>query len=354
MSEPEPMPADERVRRSVRRTIANVFVVITSLAILGAWSWFGFYQLEPGQAAVILRFGRYSRTTDTPGLQWHLPPPLEAHEVLNVASIEREEFGIHGGRSSAEEQADAVAEASMQTSDNNIVSLGFVVQYRIKDAFAARFRVEDPRATLRDAAQAAMREVVGRYPIDGVLSEQRGMVAVEAAEALQSALDGYQAGIAVVAVQLQEVQPPAAVRAAFDDVIAAQQDRSRSVNEAQGYANEVLPRARGEAAEITEQARGYREAKIAQSTGEAARFGALVTEYRKAPELTRRRLYFEAMEEVLPRVQTLIVEPGTANVLPYLPFAPGGRGLPLPTTGRANPPAGSATPAVSAPAGEAR
>jgi membrane protease subunit HflK len=350
MTDSGPMPADERVRRSVRRTIANIVVVTTSLAILGAWSWFGFYQLEPGQAAVILRFGKYSRTTDMPGLQWHLPPPLEAHEVLNVASIEREEFGIHGSKAGGEPDAEAIAEASMQTSDNNIVSLGFVVQYRVKDAFAARFRVEDPRATLRDAAQATMREVVGRYPIDGVLSEQRGMVATEAAEALQQALDGYQAGIAIVAVQLQEVQPPAAVRSAFDDVIAAQQDRSRSVNEAQGYANEVLPRARGTAAEVTEQARGYREAKIAEATGEASRFGSLVTEYRKAPELTRRRLYFEMMEVVLPRVQTLVVEPGTANVLPYLPFAPGGRGLPAPNPA----PPGGATPAVSAPAGAAR
>lgn len=323
MTEPEPVPADERVRRSVRRTIANVFAVLASLGILGAWSWFGVYQLEPGQAAVILRFGRFSRTIDVPGLQWHLPPPLESHEIVNVGSIEREEFGVRPGAAVDDE---AHREAMMQTSDNNVVSVGFVMQYRVKDAFAARYRVADPRAAARDAAQSAVREVVGRMTIDQVLSGGRGQVEDEARDVLADTLDRYESGLEVIGIELQEVQPPDAVHEAFDDVIAAHQDRTRSVNEAQGYANEVLPRARGAASEMRESAKGYRDARIAEATGEADRFRRLYAEYEKAPEVTRQRLYFETMEEVLPRVEKVIVDPGTGGVLPHLPLSSRGQG----------------------------
>ncbi|HVP30484.1 MAG TPA: FtsH protease activity modulator HflK [Myxococcota bacterium] len=320
-TEPENVPADERVRRSVRRTVANVAAVGLSIVVLGAWAWFGFYQLDPGQAAVILRLGRYSRTMSEPGLRWHLPPPLEDHEVVNVGSIEREDFsGSAADDGGGAKTAAGAAGAAMQTSDNNIVNVGFVVQYKVKDAFLARYRVASPRATLRDAAQAAMREVVGQHTIDGVLSEQRGEVAEQTEEILQKILDGYETGLAVISVQLQEAQAPAEVRAAFDDVIAAGQDRNRAVNEAEGYANEVLPKAEGEAAEQRKAAEGYRDAKIATAQGEAQRFEALLAEYQKAPEVTRERLYLETMETVLPQVEKVIIEPGTANVLPYLPI----------------------------------
>jgi membrane protease subunit HflK len=181
--------------------------------------------------------------------------------------------------------------------------------------------VAERREILRDAAQAAVREAVGRTSIDGVLSEGRGEVEAETLELLQTLLDRYQAGIEVTSVQLQEVQPPPPVRQAFDDVIAAAQDRDRQIQEARGYENEVVPRARGQAAEIESQADGYREAKVAEAKGEAARFEAVLVEYQRAPLVTRQRLYLEAMEDVLPKVQKLVVEPGTATVLPYLPFA---------------------------------
>jgi len=333
-TEPENVPVEEGVRRSVRRTVANVFAVVVSVAILAAWSWFGIYQLDPGQAAVILRLGKYSRTISEPGLKWHWPPPLESHEIVNVSSIEREDFS--GGVGDEGEESAVRGGAAMQTSDNNIVNVSFVVQYKVKDAFQSRYRVAQPRAALRDAAQAAMREVVGQHTIDGVLSEQRGEVASKTEEILQQILDRYETGLAVVAVQLQDAQPPAAVRAAFDDVIAAAQDRSRAVNEAEGYANEVLPKARGEAATHRQEAQGYRDAKIAAAQGEAQRFEALLLEYQKAPDVTRQRLYLETMEQVLPQVDKVIIDRGATNVLPYL------------SLGRERAPAPAPAPAESA------
>lgn len=313
----EPLSTEERVRRGAARTAMNVVAVVVALAVLGAWGYTGFYQLEPGKAAVILRFGAVDRVETEPGLRWHLPPPLASHEIVAVDTLEREEFG--GAEPGAEDDA---SEAAMQTRDNNIVHLGFVVQYRIGDPVDARFRVADRRRILRDAAQAAVREIVGRNSIDDVLSEGRGAVENETLEQLQALLDRYQAGIEVTSVQLQEVQPPPPVRAAFDDVIAAAQDRDRQIQEARGYENEVLPRARAEGVELEASAAAYREAKVSEARGEAARFTSIFEEYRRAPEVTRRRLYLEAMEEVLPKVHTLIVEPGTATVLPYLPLAP--------------------------------
>jgi membrane protease subunit HflK len=321
-SKDEKLSPEARANRQIRRFLANAFLLALSLAVLVAWAWFGFYQLEPGQSAVILRFGEYAKTVETPGLKWHLPPPIETDEVVSVDEIEREVFGIPA-TTDAEAQPGLAWASAMQTSDNNIVQLEFVVHYRVKDPFFARYRVASPREILRDAAEAAVREVVGRTSIDGVLSERRGEVESESEEVLQEILDRYQTGLLVLDVNLQEVQPPAAVRQAFDDVIAAAQDRSRTINEAEGYANEVVPRARGEASELVEGAQGYREAKIAEATGEAARFRALVKEYLKAPEVTRTRLYLETMEAILPGVEKVIVEPGS-NVLPYLPV---GRGV---------------------------
>ncbi len=305
---------EERVGRDVRRTILDWTLAIVSIALLGVWQSFGFYTLQPGQAAVILQFGQYNRTQDDPGWHLHLPPPIESRDILNVSEVSREEF--HS------ESAAGFGESQMQTSDNAIVGLGFVVQYYIKDAFAARYRIASPNEVLRDAAQAAMREVVGQNNIDGVLSERRGAVAREAEAVLQELLDRYDSGLHVDGVELQEVQPPGPVRAAFDDVIAARQDKSRATNEADGYRNEVVPRARAEAIELTESALGYRDAKIAEAEGEANRFLALATEYRKAPGVTRTRLYLEAMEEILPPVEKIIIQPGS-NVLPYLPLGRG-------------------------------
>jgi membrane protease subunit HflK len=318
--EEKPLSADARVRRGAARSALNAVALLVALAVLGAWAYTGLYQLEPGQAAIILRFGALDRVETEPGLRWHLPPPLASHELLAVDTLEREDFG--GGDASETLSGPGLEEAAMQTRDNNIVHLGFVVQYKVGDPVEARFRVAERREILRDAAQAAIREVVGRTSIDGVLSEGRGAVEQETLDLLQRMLGDYEAGVEVTSIQLQEVQPPPPVREAFDDVIAAAQDRDRQIQEARGYENEVVPRARGEAAELEAQASGYREAKVSVAKGESARFEALLVEYQRAPEVTRQRLYLEAMEDVLPRVQKLVIEPGTATLLPYLPGTP--------------------------------
>ena len=302
--------------RKVGQLLTRLLLVVSLLGLLGLWGSFGFYRLNPGEAAVILRLGKYRTTEVREGLRWHLPPPIESREMVNVGLVAREQFGdIDTAREAA-----TLTETAMQTGDNNIVDLEFVVKYKIGNAFQSRFRIADLRETLRDSSQAAMREVVGRNSVDDVLSEKRGIIQDEAAELLQKILDRYESGLFVEGIELQEVQPPAPVRDAFDDVIAAAQDRNRKVNEAEGYANEVLPRARAEASEVVEAAIAYRDSKIAEARGEAEGFLAVLFEYQKAPEITRKRMYLETMEEVLPGVEKVIIEPGTASVLPYLPL----------------------------------
>jgi membrane protease subunit HflK len=311
--------ASEEVERGAGRLVRRIGLGLLVLAGLAAWQGLtGVYQLNPGEAAVILRLGAYARTEVREGLHVHLPWPLESRDVVHVGVSQRRDFGNVEAT-----EGDALAETVMQTGDNNIVLVEFVVQYQIGDPFENRYRVAESEELLGEAAQAALREVVGRNTIDGVLSGRKDIIASEAADLLQTLLDRYEAGITVTDVELQDAQAPAAVRQAFVDVIGANQDRNRAVNEAEAYANEVVPRSRGEAAELLSGAAGYRDAKIAGATGEASRFLALVTEYQKAPAITRKRLYLETMEAVLPDAEKLIVEPGTASVLPYLPLGPG-------------------------------
>jgi membrane protease subunit HflK len=323
MPEEENLSTDEEVRRSVARTIGNAALLLIGLAVLGVWGALGVYQLNPGQNAIILLLGSHSDTVIDPGLHWHVPPPLGTREIVDVDKIEQQSFGAAGDEEGEEGQAEL--EASMQTRDNNIVRVSFVVRYLVKDAFKSHYRVANPRETLRDASQAAIREVVGRMTIDGVLSEQRGAVQADTEQILQDILDAYESGLQIDGVELQEVQPPSEVKAAFDDVIGAGQDASRKINEAEGYRNEVVPAARAQAAELLASAEGYRDSRIAEATGEAARFRDLAAEYKKAPRVTEKRLYLETMEEILPSVEMVIVEPGTTQLLPYLPLGRSGR-----------------------------
>lgn len=325
---------DARVNRSVRRFLTVVVLVLVLLAVSAGWAYtgfpgvgyLGFYQLKPGQSAIILRLGAYERTEPESGLRWHFPAPFETHDIIYVSEIMRLEFGIRSDDSVAQE--DAIRESSMQTGDNSIVDLGFVMQYRISDAFESRYGVAQIVPTLRDAAQAAVREVVGRMTVDGVLTERRGEVEIESERLLQGIVDSYAMGIEVMQIELQQVQPPEEVRAAFDDVVAAAQDANLAINQARGYENEVLPRSRAEAIELTESAHAYRDAKVAESRGEADRFNALLAAYRAAPEVTRKRLYLETMEAVLPNVEKVIVEPGAASILPHLSLGDASRGKP--------------------------
>jgi membrane protease subunit HflK len=314
---------DARVNRSVRRFLKTILLVLAILAASAGWAYtgfpgaehLGFYQLKPGQAAIVLRLGAYARTESQQGLRWHLPSPFERHEIVNVSEIMRLEFGIRGGEAEADDHVKHAS--SMQTGDNNIVDLGFVLQYRVSDAFESRYGVAMIVATLRDAAQAAGREVVGTMSIDDVITD-RGEVQIKSQLLLQDIVDSYAMGVEVMEIELQQAQPPAEVRAAFDDVVAADQNANLTINQAKAYENEVLPRARAEAIELTESAHAYRDSKIAESRGEAERFNALVAAYRAAPEVTRKRLYLETMEAVLPNVEKVIVEPGAASILPHL------------------------------------
>ncbi|HXK24359.1 MAG TPA: FtsH protease activity modulator HflK [Myxococcota bacterium] len=310
---------EEHVRRGVARTLRSGLLLLVLLGALGAWLSLGAFTLAPGQAAVLLRLGRHAGTITEEGFHLVLPPPIVLRQIVNAEQVRTEDFG-HVAAEGAALDKEAELEAAMQTADNNIVRIGFSVQYRTKDSFAALYRVEDPVAVVRDAAQAAMREAVGAMTVDGVLREQRDALTADVARELQTILDTYDAGIDIVGVQLRDVQAPAQVRAAFDDVIAATQDASRLVNEAEGYRNEVLPGARAQAAELTAAADAHRQAVVAEATGEAARFRAIVAEYRKAPAVTEKRLYLETMEQVLPKVEKVIIERGTTSVVPYLPI----------------------------------
>ncbi len=316
--EEENLPTDEKVRRSVRRTLSDGALALLVVGGLAGWGWFGLYTLEPGEAAILLRLGRHMDTVTQEGLHFTWPPPIVLREVVDVSAVRNVDFGFHG-REDENTDRQKLLEATMQTSDNNIVRVAFAVQFAIKDAFASRYRVVDPAGVVRDAAQAAMREAVGRETVDGVLRQRRAALTAEVRTLLQDVLDSYDSGVDILRVLLQDVQPPAPVRAAFDDVVAATQDASRVVNEAEGYENEVIPRARAEGMEAVQAAYGYRDAKIAEATGEASRFTALVAEYRRAPDVTAKRLYLETMESVLPSVEKVIVDPGAASVLPHLP-----------------------------------
>ena len=318
---PEDISADKRAHRLAGRTLANlVFYLLLVPAALAGLAYYCAFELAPGQSAMVFRFGKYMRTISTEGLHFHLPSPIETHETVPVTKIEMQEFGLTRGEEGSKA---ARLEAIMQTGDSNIVHISFVVTYFIKDAYQSRYSIADPVETLRDAAQAALREVVGRRDIDDVILLGGGELGAQARIQLQEILDGYESGISIERVALQEVQPPEEVRAAFEDVIAASQDGSRLVNEAEGYRNEVVPQARAEGVELMASASAYRDSEIAASTGAASRFLALATEYSKAPEVTRKRLYLETMEAILPGVEKVIIEPGTTNVLPYLPLGRG-------------------------------
>jgi modulator of FtsH protease HflK len=312
------LSTEQRVRRSVARTLGNLTLGTVLVGALAVWLSFGMYTLDPGEAAVLLRLGKHVDTVRDPGVHWTLPPPITIRVIENVGMVRNEDFGVPGPDQPAD--ADALAhEASMQTSDNNIVRVSFTLQYRIGDPYAALYKVVDLKSVVRSASAAAMREVVGRMTVDGVLRERRAALTSEVRATLQGVFDRYSKDMIVVdAIELQDVQAPSAVRAAFDDVVAAIQDASRHVNEAEGYQNQVIPNARAEAVELIESAKGYRDARIAEATGEAERFKAVSVEYRKAPAVTRKRLFLETMETVLPGVEKVIVKPG--QVVPYLPL----------------------------------
>jgi len=339
---------DSKIRRRVGRAVANWTAVLTSLFVIGSWAATGYYELLPGEAAVILQFGKFSRVVKTSGFHFRLPTPLEHHSTINLAERLQEDFGpgTHDQLEPGDESASF--ENAIQTRDNNIINLSYSVQYHIGDGASFLYGMAEGHPTLRDAAQAAVREVVGRKTVDDVLTSGKRTIQLEATEALEDLLASYFGGVRerspfrIDEIQIQLAQPPPAVQDAFNDVTRARQDQDRLIAEAAGDVKEIVERANALAIELREGAEAYKQAKVADATGESQRFAALLIEYQRAPEVTRQRLYLETMELILPDAEKVIVEPNTVNLMPFFPTSNG--------AGRAAAAAAAAAVAVSAPA----
>ncbi|MBS0446384.1 MAG: FtsH protease activity modulator HflK [Proteobacteria bacterium] len=278
------------------------------------WIGNGIFIVQEGQQAVVTTFGKYSHTVDA-GIQWRLPYPFQAHETVNVTQLRSKEVG----RNSVN-QATGLRDSSMLTQDENIVDIRFTVQYRLKDARSFLFENREPEDAVLLAAESAVREIVGRSRIDSVLYEQRDAIATDLVKSVQGQLDRLNAGILVVAVNVQSVQPPEQVQAAFEDTLKAGQDGDRLKKEGQAYASDVIPKAQGTAARLHEEAEGYKARVIAQADGDAKRFDSIQAEYAKAPAVTRDRLYIDTMREVLGNVSKVEIDSRSSSNLLYLPL----------------------------------
>lgn len=277
-------------------------VLIAVIAIWGVYDRFGFYTVQQAERGVELRFGKYSQTT-TAGLNWHLPFPIERVEIVNI-----------------DEVREVTNKTSMLTQDENIVEVALEAQYKIKNAEDYLFNLRDPDMTVKDAMESAVREIVGKSTIDFVLFEGRGQISSATRELLQGIMDEYGSGIYIQKVNLEKSLPPDPVKAAFSDAIKSREDYDRYIKEAEAYANSILPQARGEAARLLQEANAYRDRVIANSEGEAKRFLKLLGEYEKAPEVTRERLYLEAVESVYANSNKLLMDVEGGNNLIYLPL----------------------------------
>jgi len=299
---------------------------LLAIVVAGLWIASGFYVVDQSEQGVELRFGKYQEVKPA-GLRWHMPYPIELVEIVNVQQVRTVEVGYRtreGGttRDGATQLVLVPREALMLTADENIIDIQFAVQYNIRDPRDLLFKVSEPAdQVVRQATESAVREIVGRSSMDFVITGGRAEIAFETRELLQTILDRYETGITVRAVEMQNAQPPAEVKDAFDDAVRAREDEERLKNEAEAYANDIIPKSRGAAARIVQEAEAYKESVIATSQGEASRFLQVLEEYNLAPGVTRDRLYLEAMEEVLSRSTKLMVDQGSnSNNVMYLPL----------------------------------
>lgn len=291
-------------------------LVIGVVVIVAVWLASGFLIVQEGQVAVITKFGKYTKTLP-PGLQWRLPYPIEDHQIVDISSLRTFEVGFRGNALNK-----ILPEALMLTNDENIVDVQFVVQYRLLPDGAPNylFETSHPNESVRQAAETAMREVVGKKPMDHILYSGRAEVATEVQKRIQTLLDDYKAGIQISTVAIQNVQPPEQVQAAFDDAVKAGQDRERQINEGNAYANKVLPEAQGQAARMFQEAEGYRAKVVGNAEGDTARFTSVQAEFAKAPEITRERLYLSTMQDILVGSSKIMVDSQASNNMLYLPL----------------------------------
>ena len=312
------------------------------------WMGTGFFIVQEGQQAVITQFGRYKGTVNA-GFNWRLPYPIQRHELVFVTQIR----SVDIGRDTVL-KATGLKESAMLTQDENILDIKFAVQYRLNDARAFLFESKNPQDAVVQAAETAVREVIGRMKMDAALSEERDQIAPQVRKLMQEILDRYKVGVEVVGINLQQggVRPPEQVQASFDDVLKAGQERERAKNEAQAYANDVIPRAVGSASRLKEEADAYKARVIAQAQGDAQRFRSVYAEYQKAPQVTRDRMYLDAMQQIYTNVTKVVVESRQGSSLLYLPLekilqmngangavatepatSPAGSTIPAPSTG---------------------
>jgi len=301
-------------------------IALIGLAAVALWGFSGFFRVEPDELGLVLRFGQYVRDAK-PGLNYHIPYPVEAVELPKVTRVNRIDIGMRLVEDirRGTQMRDVPEESLMLTGDENIVDVDFAVFWMVKQdgARAYRFNIQNPEGTVKAVAESAMREVVGHSEIQPILTGARQTIETQVNELMQKVLDNYQSGIMVTQVQMQQVNPPAQVIDSFRDVQAAKTDQERAQNEAQTYANRVVPEARGGAAKITQSAEAYREQTVAEAKGQTSRFNQVYDEYKKAPGVTRERLYLETMERVFGGTEKIILDSsgqGSGGVVPYLPL----------------------------------
>ncbi len=329
---PTPPDIDEIVKK-IQNTINRFFgggkggtkpIIIGLLILVVVWSLSGLYRVLPDEQGVVLRFGKFIKTTQ-PGLNYHFPYPIESVLTPKVTKVNRMDIGFRSARDTGFSQGGGVAdvpeESLMLTGDENIVNIDFSVFWVIKDAGKFLFKIQDPEGTVKAAAETAMREVIARSDIQPILTEGRSVIETDTQLIIQEILDEYNSGIQITQVQTQKADPPDQVIDAFRDVQAARADMERSKNEAEAYANDVIPRARGEAAKILQAAEAYKKEVVAKAEGEASRFISIYNEYAKAKKVTQERMFLETMEKVLADINKIIIDKNSGSgVVPYLPL----------------------------------
>src|SRR5437588_8006099 len=331
-SGPSPPDLEELLRRSQDKlksvlpggNLGGLGIALIALAAVVVWGFSGFFKVEPDELGVVLRFGEYTRDAK-PGLNYHLPYPVETVLTPKVTRVNRIDIGmrlIEDPRRGGTQLRDVPEESLMLTGDENIVDVDVSVFWLVKTGGAGDylFNIQNPEGTVKAVAESAMREVIGRSDIQPILTGARQNIETAVHDLMQKVLDNYQAGVQVTQVQMQKVDPPAQVIDSFRDVQAARADLERAQNEGQTYANRVVPEARGRAAQVTQSAEAYREQTVADARGRAARFTKVLDEYKKAPDVTRQRLYLETMERVLGGTEKYIFDSTTQGVVPYLPL----------------------------------
>ena len=298
----------------------NFKITPVLIGILVIWLLTGIYVVGPDEVGVVRTFGEFTRVTQS-GLNWKFPSPIETANTPKVTEVKRIEFGFRSLKNGQYRTVEK--ESLMLTGDENIVDAEMIVQYKIKDPVKYLFNIVEPELTVREAAEASLRTVVGRNKIDETLTTGKFTIQEETKEQVQSILDKYESGIHIVAVQLQDVSPPKEVIGAFKDVASAKEDKNRMINQAEGYRNDVIPKARGEAEAMIRDAEGFKESRIKRAEGDATKFTTILKEYKKAKSITEKRLYLETMEKVLPGIEKIIVpDKESGNMLNLLNLNP--------------------------------